>query len=155
MLACCIRNICRSYGLTAPYPSIFLYRGLTFLRRRFDSVEKCAHQKEKIIFAWHLLAVHKQQPGKSLQQFLQVLKCLSKYCSFKGVTAEQYCDDLLRDAFTNVITSNASWQGLLENDDLTAVFEQEQTRTRVFSRIRWSPAAIVIVFLLIFCNGRA
>ena len=41
------------------------------------------------VFARHLLATRTQLPGESLQQFLQVLKTLSKDCSFRAVTAEQ------------------------------------------------------------------
>jgi len=83
-------------------------------------------KKKNDVFARHLLAVRKQQPRESLQQFLQALKYLSKYCSFRRVTAEQYCEDLLRDAFRNVVTSNAIRQRILEKDDLPldAAFKQ-------------------------------
>jgi len=83
-------------------------------------------KKKNDVFARHLLAVRKQQPGESLQQFIQALKRLSKDCSFRSVTAEQYREDLLRDAFINGIKSNAIRQKLLEKDDLTldAAFEQ-------------------------------
>ena len=83
-------------------------------------------KKKNDVFSRHLLAVHKQQPGESLQQFLQALKRLSKDCSFRSVTAEQYREDLLHDAFINGLTSNAIRQRRLEKDDLAldAAFEQ-------------------------------
>ena len=42
-----------------------------------------------VIFARHLLATQKQQPGKSLQEFLQSLHVLSKDCNFRNVTADE------------------------------------------------------------------
>ena len=51
------------------------------------------------VFARHLLATRRQLPGESLQLFLQVLKTLSKDCSFRAVTAEQCLWELVRDAF--------------------------------------------------------
>jgi len=45
-------------------------------------------KKKNDVFARHLLTALKQQPGQSLQQFLQALKRLSKDSSFRSVTAE-------------------------------------------------------------------
>ena len=59
------------------------------------------------VFARHLLATQKQLPGESLQQFLQVLKTLSKDCTFRAVSAEQYRGELVRDAFINGLASAA------------------------------------------------
>ena len=59
------------------------------------------------VFARHLLATRRQLPGESLQQFLQVLKTLSKDCSFRAVTTEQYRWELVRDAFINGLASAA------------------------------------------------
>ena len=42
------------------------------------------------IFARHKLATRKQQPGESLDEYLQELKILSKDCNFSDVTAYQY-----------------------------------------------------------------
>ena len=67
------------------------------------------------IFARHVLATRTQQPGESLDQFLQALKLLAKDCNFKAVTAVQACDDYVRDAFINGLSSAAIRQRLLEN----------------------------------------
>jgi len=78
------------------------------------------------VFARHLLATRRQLPGESLQQFLQVLKTISKDCSFRAVTAEQYRSELVRDAFINGLASAAVRQRLLERDDLTLEAALEQ-----------------------------
>ena len=68
------------------------------------------------VFARHLLATRRQLPGESLQQFLQVLKTLSKDCSVRAVTAEQHRWELVRDAFINGLASAAVRQRLLERE---------------------------------------
>ena len=68
------------------------------------------------VFARHLLATPRQLPGESLQQFLQVLKTLSKDCSFRAVT----------DAFINGLASVAVRQRLLERDNLSLEAALEQ-----------------------------
>ena len=78
------------------------------------------------MFARHLLATRRQLPGESLQQFLQVLKTLSKDCSFRVVTAEQHRWELVRDAFINRLASAAVRQRLLERDDLSLEAALEQ-----------------------------
>ena len=78
------------------------------------------------MFARHLLATRRQLPGESLQQFLQVLKTLSKDCSFRAVTAEQYRWELIRDAFINGLASAAVRQRLLEREDLSLEAALEQ-----------------------------
>jgi len=84
------------------------------------------------VFARHLLATQKQLPGESLQQFLQVLKTLSKDCTFRAVSTEQCRGELVRDAFINGLASAAVRQRLLERDDLTleAAFEQAYSLER-------------------------
>ena len=68
----------------------------------YESIEDCgnyetAAQKLReiylktpnVIFPRHLLVTRKQQPGKSLQEFLQSLHILSKDCNFRNVTADE------------------------------------------------------------------
>ena len=70
------------------------------------------------VFARHRLAIHCQQPGESLDEFLQALKALSKECAFKAVTAVQHCEESVRDAFINGLHSSLIQQWLLENKTL-------------------------------------
>ena len=51
------------------------------------------------VFARHLLATRRQQPGESLDQYLQALKILSKDCCFEAVDAKTYSEQSIRDAF--------------------------------------------------------
>ena len=71
------------------------------------------------IFSRHLLATHRQQPCESLDEFLQFLRKLSKYCDLKAVSAEQYREELLRDTFINGLYSSLIRQRLLENKTLS------------------------------------
>ena len=78
------------------------------------------------IFARHLLATRKQQPGETLDKFLVELKTLAKDCNFVAVTPELYKSQLIRDAFINGLNSSNIRQTLLENQTLTldAAFTQ-------------------------------
>ena len=81
------------------------------------------------IFARHLLATAKQEPGQSLDNFLLTLTRLSKDCNFANVTGEEYRKEMIRDAFINGISSHAIWERLLENRVLTLERAFEQART--------------------------
>ena len=63
----------------------------------YDSVvvtlERLYIKSPNEIYARHLLAT--QQPGESLDEFLQSLRKLSKDCNLKAVSAEQYREELL------------------------------------------------------------
>ena len=71
------------------------------------------------IFARHQLATRKQQTGETLSGYFQSLHLLSKDCGLRDVTAEQYRNELARDAFINGLTSHTIRQRLLENAELT------------------------------------
>ena len=58
------------------------------------------------IIAMNSLATHKQQPGESLDEFLQPLITLSKGCNFRQVIATQYRDEAIRDPFISGLTSS-------------------------------------------------
>uniref|UniRef100_UPI00358E7549 uncharacterized protein n=1 Tax=Myxine glutinosa TaxID=7769 RepID=UPI00358E7549 len=78
------------------------------------------------VYARHLLASHRQQPGETLDEFLQALKCLSGDCNCKAVTPEKYKEESIRDAFISGLQSHVIRQRLLENKtlDLTTAFDQ-------------------------------
>ena len=78
------------------------------------------------IFARHKLATRKQQIGETLDQYLQELKLLSKDCNFLQVSAIQYRDEAVRDAFISGLLSGSIQQRLLENKtlDLQTAFDQ-------------------------------
>ena len=105
----------------------------------FEYVEECADYESAIatlhniyvkptneIYARHQLATRRQQVGESLDEYLQALKILSKECNFKPVTATEYCEEYIRDAFISGILSNQIRQRLLENKtlDLKTMFDQ-------------------------------
>ena len=69
------------------------------------------------IFARHLLATCRQQNSETFDEYIQALKILAKDCNFRAVTATQYQDEAIRDAFINGINSNEIRQRLLEHND--------------------------------------
>ena len=71
-----------------------------------------------VIFSRHQLATRKQKAGESLEEFLQALHVLSKDCSLRNISAEQYRLDLVRDAFINGVASYHIRQRLLESNEL-------------------------------------
>ena len=81
------------------------------------------------IFARHDHATRKQQPGESLDEFLEELKKLSKHCGFTTVTSETYRSEMIRDSFINGLTSNYIRQRLLENSELSLDRAYEIART--------------------------
>ena len=84
-----------------------------------DTLDNLCVKSPNVIFARHLLSTRRQQSGETLDQFLQDLRKLSKDCKFKAVTAEQYREELIRDAFINGLFSPAIRQRLLESDTLS------------------------------------
>ncbi|XP_068229724.1 uncharacterized protein [Palaemon carinicauda] len=74
----------------------------------------------------HLLATRQQKAGETLYVFLRELRKLDKDCNFKPVSAEQYREELIRDAFINGLASPVIRQRLLENKtlDLQAAYDQ-------------------------------
>ena len=83
------------------------------------TLEKLYVKSPNEVFARHLLATRRQQCSETLDVFFQNLRKLSKDCKFKAVSAEQYRDEMLRDAFINGLLSPEIRQRLLENDKLT------------------------------------
>ncbi|XP_003370755.1 zinc knuckle protein [Trichinella spiralis] len=57
----------------------------------------------------------KQRDGESLEEFLHALQRLSKNCEYKNVTAEQYREEIIRDAFINNMSSIEIRTRLLEH----------------------------------------
>ena len=70
------------------------------------------------IFSRYMLATSKQEPDESLDQFFQKLKVLAKDCGFTAVTAEQYKNNSIRDAFISGLSSSSIRQRLLEKNEL-------------------------------------
>ena len=64
-----------------------------------------------------------------MDQFLQRLKTLAKDCNFRPVTADQYREELIRDAFISGLESNLIRQRLLEQRilDLQTAFDQARS----------------------------
>ena len=83
-----------------------------------EILENTYVKPKNTIFARHLLATSKQEPGETLDQFVQKLQLLAKDCNFIAVTAEQYRDNSVREAFISGITSSAIRQRLLEKKEL-------------------------------------
>ena len=78
------------------------------------------------IFARHKHSTRKQQNGETLDSFMQALQSLSKDCQFREVSANEYREEAVCDAFINGLHDSKIRQILLENRtlDLETVFGQ-------------------------------
>jgi len=78
------------------------------------------------IFARHILATRCQQPHKTLDEYLQALKMLSKDCNIQSVAASKYRKESIRDALISGLWSPSIRQRSLENNtlDLKTMFDQ-------------------------------
>ncbi|XP_047125516.1 uncharacterized protein LOC124807571 [Hydra vulgaris] len=65
-------------------------------------------------YARFLLETRKQQPGESFDEYLHALKVFAKECNFKQVSAIEYRNEYIRDAFITGINSQGVRQRLLE-----------------------------------------
>ena len=83
---------------------------------------------KNFVFARYRLATRKQQPGESIDQFVQSLKQLSQDCNFEPVNAETYRDNSIRDAFINGLSCPLIRQRLLENNNLSLIAATDQAR---------------------------
>ena len=105
----------------------------------YEYIEECTTYKSAIetlqntyveptnkIYARHVLATQRQQAGETLDEYLQALKVLSKECNFQSITAANYGEEYIRDAFITGLNSNQIRQRLLENKtlDLKTMFDQ-------------------------------
>ena len=61
----------------------------------------------------------RQSSNESIPEYLQALKTLSKDCTFRNATAQQYREELVRDSFINGLSSAFIRQRLFENDELS------------------------------------
>ena len=83
------------------------------------TLTNCYIKQPNEVYARHLLATRKQQPGESFDAYLNVLKSLSKDCNFKAVSADVYANESIRDAFINGTSSTSVRQRLLEKKTVT------------------------------------
>ena len=100
-------------------PSIFQHiEDCTDYRTSIEILQTLFIKPKNEIFARHLLATRKQAPTETLDEYLQALKTVSKDCNFKNVTAAQYYEESIRDAFISGLQSSLIRQRLLENKTL-------------------------------------
>ena len=100
-------------------PSIFQHiEDCTDYETSIETLQVLFIKPKNEIFARHILATCKQAPTETLEEYLQALKTLIKDCNFKNVTAAQYCEESIRDAFISGLQSSLIRQRLLENKTL-------------------------------------
>ncbi|KAI5751264.1 hypothetical protein M8J77_005901 [Diaphorina citri] len=84
-----------------------------------SALEALYIKPKNVIYARHCLATRQQNTGETVDQYLQVLKHISKDCKFEPVTAQLYKEEYIRDAFISGLSSARIRQRLLENTTLT------------------------------------
>ena len=92
---------------------------IAILKRTYD-------KQPNEIFARHKLSTRKQQNGETLYSFMEALQSLSKDCQFRDVSANEYREEAVRDAFINGLHDSKIRQRFLENRtlDLETAFGQ-------------------------------
>lgn len=117
--------------LLTNYVSPSIYAMISESKSYADAIKtlKDAFDKPKNeIFARHCLATHRQQPGESIDTFLQSLRTRAKDCNFQAVSAEKYLEESIRDAFITGLLSQHIRQRLLENSQLDLSTAVSQAR---------------------------
>ena len=73
--------------------------------RSYDEARKTLnnayHKLKNIIFARHLLMTRTQKETETIDEYVNALNQLARDCQFQDVRANDYKDDLSRDAFIN------------------------------------------------------
>ncbi|KRZ44323.1 Retrovirus-related Pol polyprotein from transposon 17.6 [Trichinella pseudospiralis] len=115
-------------SLLVNFVSLRIYGSIAASRTYEDAIQSLKSIFEKPvneIYARHLLATRKQLQGESLDEFLRALNALAVACDCKAVTAVQYQEELVRDAFVRGIRSQTIRQRLLESRsvDLASIYE--------------------------------
>ena len=87
------------------------------------------------IYARYCLATRRQNPGETVDQYLQALVILGKECSFEAVSAVQNMEDYIRDSFIAGLSSSAIRQRLLENITLSLSQATEQARALELAQV--------------------
>ncbi|KRZ81372.1 hypothetical protein T08_4642, partial [Trichinella sp. T8] len=109
-------------SLLVNFVSPRIYSSIAASRSYEDAIQSLKSIFEKLvneIYARHLLATRKQLQGESLDEFLRALNALA------AITAVQYQEELVRDAFVRGIRSQTIRQRLLESRsvDLASIYE--------------------------------
>jgi len=111
-------------------PSIYaLIAEYTSYETAINALEAVYDKPKNEVFARHLLSCCKQEPGQSLDQYLQKLKTLAKDCNFQAVTAQVHKNEAIRDAFISGLISPHIRQRLLEKSKLDLDTAYEDART--------------------------
>ncbi|KRY47238.1 hypothetical protein T03_11670 [Trichinella britovi] len=115
-------------SLLVNFVSPRIYSSIAASRTYEDAIQSLKSIFEKPvneIYTRHLLATRKQLQGESLDEFLRALNALAVACDCKAVTAVQYQEELVRDAFVRGIRSQTIRPRLLESRsvDLASIYE--------------------------------
>ena len=82
-------------------------------------LEKLYIRKKNKVFATYLLLSKKQESGQSIDDFVVSLHQLTKDCDFKDVSAEEYSNQMVLNAFISGLSDGHIRQRLLQSEDLT------------------------------------
>ena len=85
-------------------------------------------KKKNTVCARYILLNQKQNTSETISDYVASLKQLTRDCDFKQVTAQQYREEMLLNAFVGGLVSDVIRQRLLEEDDLT--FDKAVTSAR-------------------------
>lgn len=110
-------------------PTVFSYiRECKTYSEAIKCLDNIYNKPKNELFARFILSTRKQLPEESISTYIQALKDLAFDCNFRSVTAEQYKQESIRDAFIAGMSSKNIRQRLLENCSLSL---DEAIRTAV------------------------
>jgi len=106
-----------------------------------EALKIAHHKRQNVVFTGRLLMTRVQNPTESIDEYVHVLRQLTRDCEFQDVNARTYQDELTRDAFINGINSSIIRQRLLEEEqlDLTSAIKKG-------TNARSSPKVIKFLF---------
>ena len=93
------------------------------------ALQEIYDKPKNVMYSRHLLYSTHQQSNQTLDDFLCVLKNISKDCGYKAVSAEDHRNESILSAFVSGLSSNFIRQRLLESDKLTLDTAFTQART--------------------------
>ena len=105
-----------SFWLTFP-ALLYSHNDTQTYNEAIEIVDSIYNKPKNIWYSRHVLLHTKQKQHQSLDDYLCVLKNLSKDCSYKTVSAEEYANQSILSAFIGGISSSFIQQRLLECDN--------------------------------------
>ena len=105
-----------------------------------EALNNAYHKPKNTIFARHLFMTRTQKETETIDEYVHTLNQPARDCQFQDLRANDYKDDLSRDAFINGIGSSTIRQRFLEESNLD--FQTAVRKAQVLDRAERCPVFI-------------